>query len=624
MKTKTTGRRLFATLLTLTLLLSAVPMTGITATAAESGDFGYALDFQYEILSETDKTCVINGYTGTAAEIEIPSALDGYTVTKVSFNEVLANETLTRITIPSTVTEIEAFDNGEAPFLNYTALTAINVSSDNPNYSSVDGVLFNKDQTELLKYPQGKTDTSYVIPSSVEKIGPGAFGYNYSLVRVTISNSVTEIGTGAFHFCSVLESADLPSSATTLGNGIFGDCYALKSAVIPDGVTSIGNNMFCYCQSLTSVSIPDSVTSIGLYAFYECNALESITIPDNVTSIGDCAFSYCHALTSITIPDSVRSIGGMLVYGCNMLKRVHLGKGVTSIGRLSFSDCPQLTVINVDSANPNYCSENGVLFNKDKTEIVAYPNGKTDTTYTIPDGVTSIGDGAFSYCTSLTSAVIPSSVTHIDVLAFYGCENLTIYGFAGSYAEIYADENGIPFIALVSAEDTTSGIIVMETSDDVLPEGTELNVEQTESTETRVSYNITLVQNGAEIQPAGTVTVKIPVPETMDGDTCKVYHREADGTYTDMNAVFRDGYMVFITDHFSEYVVTAEALLTTDLGDVNGDGTVDAVDARWVLQAAAGMRTLENIAAADVNGDSTIDAVDARWILQAAAGMRTL
>ena len=144
-----------------------------------------------------------------------------------------------------------------------------------------------------------------------------------------------------------------------------------------------------------------SVTSIGNGAFRNCPGLESITIPESVTSIGDGAFNGCTKLTSITIPD-----------------------GVTSIGTNAFNGCSGLTDITVDSNNPYYCSESGVLFNKDKTTLICYPAGKTDSSYKIPDEVTSIEYAAFEACTGLTSITIGGGVTSIGDYAFERCTGL--------------------------------------------------------------------------------------------------------------------------------------------------------------------------------------------------------
>ena len=185
--------------------------------------------------------------------------------------------------------------------------------------------------------------------------------------------------------------------------GYNGEATELEIPSALDGytVTSIGDHTFHNYESLTSVTIPDSVTSIGWYAFSCCRNLTDITIPDSVTSIGGFAFDICKSLTSITIPDSV-----------------------TSIGCSPFNDCTALTNIEVNEKNTSYSSINGNLYNKNKTELIQYAVGKTDTSFTIPDGVTSIGDWAFAGCASLTNVTVPDSVASIGENAFENCENI--------------------------------------------------------------------------------------------------------------------------------------------------------------------------------------------------------
>ena len=214
-------------------------------------------------------------------------------------------------------------------------------------------------------------------------------------------------------------------------------------------VTRIGYRAFLDCSSLTSVTIPNSVTSIGDSAFWYCDSLTSVTIPNSVTSIGDSAFWYCDSLTSVTIPNSV-----------------------TEIGYNAFNKCYNLTEIVVSSGNPAYSNDaSGVLFNKEKTMLIQYPDGKKETSYVIPNSVTSIGYYVFSDCDSLTSVTIPNSVTRIGSDAFYGCDSLTsvtipnsvteieynafrdcpsltLYGYSGSTTEEYAKNDNITFVSL--------------------------------------------------------------------------------------------------------------------------------------------------------------------------------
>jgi len=161
------------------------------------------------------------------------------------------------------------------------------------------------------------------------------------------------------------------------------------------------------CKILTSVTIPNSVTDIGGGAFEGCTSLTSVTIPDSVTSIGNTAFYNCTSLTSVTIPNSV-----------------------TSIGNNAFAYCTSLTAINVDAGNSAYISDNGVLYNKTKTTLIRYPAGKTGTTFTIPNSVTSIESGAFSWCTGLASVTIGNGVTSIGEYAFSIGTSLTSVTFA--------------------------------------------------------------------------------------------------------------------------------------------------------------------------------------------------
>ena len=218
-------------------------------------------------------------------------------------------------------------------------------------------------------------------------------------------------------FIGGIEEVEIPDTVTEIGSYAFHNFLELKKINIPNSVTRIGREAFYLCSSLVSITIPNSVTSIGEYAFEDCSSLTSITISGSVTSIGYGAFSNCRSLTSITIPDSVTSIGNRT--GCQ-----------------AFSWCSSLTNINVSDNNKNYSSIDGVLFNKDKTVIIKYPEGKESKSYKIPNSVTSIGIYAFSdYCSSLTSITIPDSVTSIGEYAFEGCRSLTNITYTGTQSQ---------------------------------------------------------------------------------------------------------------------------------------------------------------------------------------------
>ena len=213
----------------------------------------------------------------------------------------------------------------------------------------------------------------------------------------------------------------------------------IKSVIIGNSVTSIGYGAFYGCTRLTSVTIGDSVTSIDSYAFYGCTRLTNVTMPDSVRSIGNSAFEGCTSLTSVTIGNSVTSIGGSAFSGCTSLVSVTISDSVTVIGAYAFEVCISLISIEVSSDNKNYASVDGVLFNKDKSKLITYPAGKTDSEYAIPNSVTSIGYGTFEDCTSLISVTIPDSVTSIDNKAFYNCTSLTSITIPNSVTEIGKD-----------------------------------------------------------------------------------------------------------------------------------------------------------------------------------------
>ena len=271
------------------------------------------------------------------------------------------------------------------------------------------GVKYSKDWKRLLKAPfelKGK----YSIRKGVKVIGEHAFAFCNSLTIINIPNSVTTIGESAFAWCEFLTIINIPNSVTSIGNSAFEGCECLISINIPNSVTTIGDSAFSGCDSLASINIPNSITTIGENAFCLCDSLTSINIPNSVTTIGDWGFGECVSLTSITIPSSVVTIIG------NPFCRWHG---------------------NLYNESKAFIYEDHVLFNKNKTTLIAYR--AKETSYTIPNSVTTIGDHAFSGCDSLTSINIPNSVTTIGEDAFSDCDSLTSINIPNSVTTIGKD-----------------------------------------------------------------------------------------------------------------------------------------------------------------------------------------
>ena len=211
---------------------------------------------------------------------------------------------------------------------------------------------------------------------------------------------------------------------------------SIKKVIIGNDVTTIGSYGFGSCKNLTEVIIGNSVTKIGGDAFYGCEKLENITIPSSVTEIDDGAFSECDGLESIHIPSSVTKIGSGVIQGCENLKSIWIGSGLQNIEAWAFSDCPSLQQIEVDESNPYFCVRDGVLFNKDMTNLICYPAAKSDISYQLPDGVTQITEGAFTACGNLENVTLPDSMSEIGDSAFNRCYSLTSISIPESICRI--------------------------------------------------------------------------------------------------------------------------------------------------------------------------------------------
>lgn len=406
-------------------------------------------------FTDSGSAITITGCFSATGALTIPATLKGKPVTAIGPSAFSGSSTLTSVTIPATVTDI-----GLGAFFQCGVLDAITVDGANPNYCSLNGVLFNRARTTLIQCPGHKTG-AYAIPAGVTSIGDFSLALCGGLTSVTLPPSVTRIGSGAFYECRGLSTLAVPASATDIGDHAFLNCSGLTSVSLPAGLTRVGNYMLSGCSGLTNVSLPAGVTLIGDYAFSDCAGLTTVVfpaslttigkyafkgcavltgavLPAGVTSIGDCAFYLCGGLTGVTIPAGVVSIGSGAFIACNGLTNLALPASVTSIGEFAFSMCAKLEAITVAGENPNYGSVDGVLYNRAFTTLIQWPGNKTPVG-TLPATVTRFGNAAFAFASRLTDVRIPAQVTSIGDYAFQGCGVLISAEFMGNAPAVGSD-----------------------------------------------------------------------------------------------------------------------------------------------------------------------------------------
>ena len=359
---------------------------------------------------------------------------------------------LSQITIPNSVTSIDEYAFSGCTALSQVTWNAINVHDFTERHRPfadcpISEFTFGDQVKHIPAYLcfQMSDLREITIPNSVTSIGKSAFSY-CRLSQVTIPNSVASIGDFAFYYCVMLSQVTWNSincKDFTSTSKVFDKCL-IDKLTFGDHVEYIPAYLCYNIHNLKEITIPNSVTSFGKSAFEGCKWLINITIPNSVTSIGDRAFSNCEELRQITMPNSLTNIGNEAFASCTNLLEAIIPASVTNIGDKAFSNCVALTAINVDNNNIAYCSENGVLFDFNKTTLIQFPINKDETIYSIPNNVKNIESMAFAGCFKLSQITIPNSVTSIGDKAFNGCEALTaIHVENGNTA--YCSENGVLF-----------------------------------------------------------------------------------------------------------------------------------------------------------------------------------
>ena len=460
-------KRLLSILLAAALLIGLVPTLLLPAAAADytSGDFTYKLN--------DDGSAIITRYSGSAAALTIPSSLDGHTVKQIGSYAFGKNTTLTSVSIPETVTELEY-----SAFTGCTSLTAVTIpggltkagSLGNGAFSGCSALTTVQFGSGLTSIPEalfeGTGLKTITLPESVTSIGMWAFADCAKLEQVSFPASLTSIDGCAFENCTALTAVTLPKRLTELGNDVFENCSALKSVWIPKSLTNIngfGDGCFAGCTALTDITFETGITKIADHQF-DGSPIKSITIPGTVTTIGMSAFSDCANLTAIDLPTSVTEIDAY-AFSSTGLTAVTLPKHLRKLGLSAFSGCTALKSVFIplslqNTSNPfrNCTALTDVTFEDGRTELpntlledsgirqLTVPQTVTKIGYsafagctqltaiTLPDGLRELGRGAFSGCTALTGVALPDSLTALGYGVFQNCSALTAVEFPAGIA----------------------------------------------------------------------------------------------------------------------------------------------------------------------------------------------
>ena len=432
----------------------------------------------------------------TSTELVIP---DG----TLKLTNTLSNKTkITKVVIPASVKEIDG-----NIFTGCTSLESIEVAEGNENFKAVEGVLYDKSGKTLLIYPAAKTDTEYTIldgcislqnnsfrgnnnittlnmPLSLETINSSAISYANKLVNINMNEKATKIADNAFKSCSNLKNItypntiesigdyafnstkittlNIPQTVKSIGKNAFAGCSSITSeVVIPEGITTINEYTFSGCSKIPSIKIPEGVTELGANAFYNCSSLKEIEIPSTVNKLGDYVFASCSSISEISIPKGVAEIPNNAFRYCGSLASVKLPEGITTIGKEAFYACSSLSTINIPST---------VTILKEDTFYNCYELDNVE----LPSNLQTMEEGVFYNCRKLTSIKIPKSVKTIGASMLRNCSklseviiyskdaefgktvfgknstDLTVYGYAGSTAETYANDNSVKFVPFTS------------------------------------------------------------------------------------------------------------------------------------------------------------------------------
>lgn len=341
-------------------------------------------------------------------EIRLPSNLQH--LAKYAFSKC---EILKTLTIPAALT---AFDPESVT--DCINITAFEVAEGNSAFAAQDGILFSKDGSVLVCYPQGKTGDSYVVPDEVKEIGDSAFRCA-KIKQISLPDGLTKLGSRAFALSSLTEFA-LPMNISTVPESLLNHCAALEKVTLHEGVTAIGPMAFSNCTALAEIDLPAELQCIGPGAFGFCTALREVTLPEGLSELGYSAF-YGTAIFSVTIPAAITVLENDVFMNCANLSEVKLHDGITSLGWGLFWGCTALEHVSLPES---------------VTEIKSHCFTETGLKeFTFPKGVTQAEDYVFENCAALKTVDCPG-IERVGMYAFRNCTALEKVTFGSSLKKI--------------------------------------------------------------------------------------------------------------------------------------------------------------------------------------------
>ncbi len=644
-------KKLLSFLLAFMLIISAVPFDAFdfTVSAATSGTVG---NLTWEI---DNGTLTISGegdmldYGSFMSTPWYYAASFTTSTTAIVIADGVKNigaNAFGRLTSLKTVSIGNSVENiGELAFENCSELEKYDIDEQNKYYCSIDGVLFDKGIKTLVDYPEGKKDTTYIIPNSVENIKNNAFSNCSYIINITIPESVTTIEDSAFYKTISLESINVEennnayiSNAGVLYNKNGTDLIAYPvskndaSYTIPDSVENICNGAIAYNKKLTNIIIPDSVQCIGSNAFYSCKISE-LTIGNSVKKIGHHAFGYCDALTNLTIPDNVVNVGEYAFEGCSALTNVTISGDNSDFGFQSFAGTNNIKSVYLFADIETLCAGfvadtqlllwleflflNGELL----TDLIVPSYGTTVASgafegysglksVTLSEGVTTIEYGAFSECTNLETIVLPSTITNICVDSFY-CFNPSSpkeVWYAGSKSDM--EKIGIEDTTILS--EATWHYNICKTTEHKYTNGCLKGCDNCDWQPQKHIYdnacdavcNICDERRNTRHDYKIVVTKPTCTEQGYTTHTCDMCGDNYVDDYVDANGhTYDDDYDAICNVCYAERDAKKH-------GDASGDGVINAKDCVQLIQFINGWNVDIDTTAADVNADGKVNSKD--------------